>query len=58
MTRNIASAGPWITQKEIDYVTDAVKNGWYSNWSGYLDRFEQAMSDFTDNKFISHGAIV
>lgn len=31
MYKKIALAGPDITQKEIDYVIDAVKNGWYEN---------------------------
>lgn len=42
----IPSAGPWITEREIEYVTDAVTNGWYANWSGYLDRFEKAFADW------------
>ena len=42
----IPSAGPWITDKEIEYVNDAVRNGWYSEWSGYLDRFEKAFADW------------
>ena len=45
MKKNVASAGPWITDREIQYVTDAVTNGWYSNWSGYLDRFETAFAE-------------
>ena len=26
------TAGPSITEKEISYVTDAVTNGWNSQW--------------------------
>ncbi len=44
--RTIASGGPWITEKEIAYVSDAVANGWYGNWSGYLTRFEKAFADW------------
>jgi perosamine synthetase len=44
--RKIPSAGPWITDKEVDYVTDACRNGWYENWSGYLDRFENAFASY------------
>lgn len=51
MTKNISSAGPWITQREIDYVTDAVTNGWYQNWSGYLDKFEQNFADYLECEF-------
>ncbi len=51
MKPEIPSAGPWITEKEIAYVTDAVRHGWYSEWSGYLDRFEKAMAEFTQTRF-------
>ncbi len=33
----IPVSGPWITQKEIDYVTDAVTNAWYSNANVLMD---------------------
>lgn len=42
----IPSAGPWITDHEVGYVTDAVKNGWYANWSGYLDLFERSFAEW------------
>src|ERR1700730_12444416 len=42
----IPVAGPSITQKEIDYVTDAVTNAWYSNANSYHERFENAFADF------------
>lgn len=42
----IPVAGPSITQKEIDYVTDAVTNAWYSNANVYHDRFEKAFSEY------------
>lgn len=42
----IPVAGPWITQKEIDYVTDAVTNAWYGNANLYHDRFEKAFADY------------
>jgi perosamine synthetase len=40
----ITVSGPWITQKEIDYVTDAVTNAWYSNANMYYARFEKAFA--------------
>lgn len=49
--REVASGGPWITEKEISYVSDAVANGWYSNWSGYLTRFEKALAAYTGTKY-------
>ncbi len=42
----IPIAGPWITEKEIDYVADAVSNAWYSNANIYNDRFERAFADY------------
>ena len=39
-------SGPWITQKEIDYVTDAVTNAWYGNANMYYERFERAFADY------------
>lgn len=49
--RQIPSAGPWITQKEVDYVADACANGWYENWHDYLDRFERALCEMTETEF-------
>jgi perosamine synthetase len=42
----IPVAGPSITQKEIDYVTDAVTNAWYGNANLYHQRFEKAFADY------------
>lgn len=42
----IPSAGPWITDLEANYVKDAVENGWYENWSGYIDRFEESFAEY------------
>lgn len=42
----IPVAGPWITQKEIEYVADAVANAWYVNASVYHKRFEKAFADY------------
>ncbi len=42
----IPVAGPSITQKEIDYVTDAVTNAWYGNANLYHDRFEKSFADY------------
>src|SRR5581483_10830761 len=46
----IPVSGPWITQKEIDYVTDAVTNAWYSNANLYNARFEEAFAAYTGRK--------
>jgi len=45
-TERILVSGPWITQKEIDYVTDAVTNAWYENANVYPARFEKAFAEY------------
>jgi len=47
----IRVAGPWITQKEIDYVTDAVTNAWYGNANVYHERFERAFAEYIGVRF-------
>jgi perosamine synthetase len=47
----IPVSGPSITQKEIDYVTDAVTNAWYGNANVYHDRFERAFADYLGVKY-------
>jgi perosamine synthetase len=48
---SIPVAGPWITQKEIDYVTDAVTNAWYGKHNIYHDRFEKAFAEYLGVRF-------
>ena len=43
--KRIPVAGPWITDKEIAYVTDAVTNAWYGNAGTYHERFERAFAE-------------
>ena len=50
-TATILSAGPSISQKEIDYVMDAVKNGWNEKLSEYIDRFEKAFAEYIGAKY-------
>ena len=40
----IRIAGPSITQKEIDYVTEAVSTAWYENANVFHERFEKAFA--------------
>src|SRR5947209_16129520 len=47
MSPRIPVAGPSITAKEIEYVTRAVADGWYSNASKYQTEFEQAFAAAT-----------
>lgn len=50
MTR-IPIAGPSITQKEVDYVTEAVKSAWYDTANIFHERFEQAFAAHCGRKF-------
>lgn len=47
----ISISGPWITQKEINYVTDAVTNAWYANANVYNERFEKAFAEYIGVQF-------
>jgi len=42
---------PSIGEKEIDYVTDAVKSGWVSSLGKYIDMFEEKFARFCDTKY-------
>jgi perosamine synthetase len=44
-------AGPWITQKELDYVTDATANAWYGSANMYHERFEKAFREYVGTKY-------
>ena len=48
---NIPVSGPWITQKEIAYVTEAVSSAWYGNANKYHDLFEKKFADYLGVKF-------
>lgn len=51
MANPIPVAGPWITQKEIDYVADAVATAWYGKAQKYNERFERGMAEFLGRKY-------
>jgi perosamine synthetase len=42
--KRIPIAGPSITDKEIDYVTEAVRTAWYGNANVFHERFERAFA--------------
>jgi len=42
---------PSITQKEIDYVVDAVQSGWVSSLGKYIDVFEKNFADYCGTKY-------
>lgn len=44
-------AGPWITELELAYITDAAATGWYSGSGSYPARFEAAFADVVTREF-------
>ena len=51
MNKKISFAGPWITQKEIDYVNDAAKNGWYETYDLHAKKLENAVTSYLGVKY-------
>ena len=51
MSGRIPIAGPSITQREIDYATDAATHGWYARAGEYPQRFEEAFSNYIGVKY-------
>ncbi len=47
----ILTAGPSITEREVEYVLDAVRQGWNENWNCYLNRFEKAFAGYVGTRF-------
>jgi perosamine synthetase len=47
----IPISGPWITQKEIDYVSDAAAHAWYANANSYPERFEKAFAEYIGARY-------
>ena len=46
MEDRIPIAGPSISQREIDYATDAAAHGWYARAGEYPRRFEEAFAKY------------
>ena len=42
---------PSIGEKEIEYVTDAIKSGWVSSLGKYIDMFEEKFADYCGTKY-------
>ena len=49
--RRITSAGPSITEAEIDLVTEAIREGWQDKRNWYIDRFVEEFSAQVDRRF-------
>lgn len=47
---NVPVAGPWVTDLEVGYVTDAARNGWYAGAGEYPKRFEDAMARYAKRR--------
>lgn len=47
----ILISGPSITQKEIDYVTDAVTNAWYGDANKYHVQFERTFAEYVGRRY-------
>lgn len=47
----ILTAGPSITSKEIEYVNDAVLNGWNNHHSDYIRKMEEAFAKYVGVKY-------
>lgn len=47
----IPVAGPLIGEKELEYVTDAVKTAWYADSEKYHKKLEAAFSEYVGRKY-------
>lgn len=45
MTKTIHYAGPWITDKEVECVADAARNGFYENYKVHATRLEETICE-------------
>jgi perosamine synthetase len=60
MNSFIPISQPSVSQKEIDYVTDAVKSTWISSLGKYIDRFEAEFAQFCEARYavsVSNGTV-
>lgn len=51
MKKFIPVSEPSITEKEISYVTDAVKSGWVSSLGRYIEDFEKRFAEYIGAKY-------
>jgi perosamine synthetase len=43
--KRIPVSGPWVTAREVEYVTDAAATSWGENANVYINRFERAFAE-------------
>lgn len=60
--RKIFFSKPSITEKEINYVNDAITNGWGDNCYDYINRFSRKLKDYFNVPYVwptssCHGAL-
>jgi perosamine synthetase len=48
--KRIPVAGPWITEREVQYVADAAAHDWYEQAGTYCRRFERAFADYVGSR--------
>jgi perosamine synthetase len=51
MKKNFPVAEPYISEKEVEYVNEALSSGWVSSSGKYLDKFEKEFARFIGTKF-------
>ncbi|MFP3154906.1 DegT/DnrJ/EryC1/StrS family aminotransferase [Lachnospiraceae bacterium ZAX-1] len=51
MSKKISFAGPWITEKEMDAVLNAVKSGWYENYTRDTEELIDTVCSYTGMKY-------
>ena len=51
MAKFIPVSEPSITEKEVKYVTDAVKSGWVSSIGEYITKFEKRFAEYIGTKY-------
>jgi perosamine synthetase len=49
--KEILTAGPSISTREISFVSDAVTSGWNSRHSDYITRFENSFAEYVGAKY-------
>lgn len=48
---NIPVAGPWVTEREVEYVAEAARSAWFSNHYEFNRRFEEAFAAWIGVKY-------
>lgn len=51
MHSKVSFAGPWVTDQEVNYVAEAVREGWYENCTKYMEAFENEVKKYLGVKY-------